>query len=33
LPPAWSCPQVFNLGLGIRLFEGRFGFWQGVVFM
>jgi len=32
-PPAWSCPQVFNSGLGIRLYEGRFGFWQGVVFM
>jgi len=29
-PPAWSCPQVFNSGLGMRLYEGRFGFWQGV---
>ena len=23
-PPAWSCPQVFNSGLGMRLCEGRF---------
>jgi len=23
--PAWSCPQVFNSGLGMRLCEGRFG--------
>ena len=29
-PPTWSCPQVFNSGLGMRLNEGRFGFWQGV---
>jgi hypothetical protein len=32
-PLAWSCPQVFNSGLGMRLYEGRFGFWQGVIFM
>jgi len=32
-PLAWSCPQVFKLGLGMRLYERRFGFWQGVVFM
>jgi hypothetical protein len=24
-PPAWSCPQVFKSGLGMRLSEGRFG--------
>jgi len=24
-PPVWSCPQVFNLSLGMRLCEGRFG--------
>ena len=23
-PPAWSCPQLFNSGLGMRLCEGRF---------
>ena len=23
-PLAWSCPQVFNTGLGMRLCEGRF---------
>ena len=23
--PAWSCPQVFNSCLGMRLCEGRFG--------
>jgi len=23
-PPAWSCPLVFNSGLGMRLYEGRF---------
>ena len=32
-PLAWSYPQIFNSGLGMRLYEGRFGFWQGVVFM
>jgi len=26
-------PQVFNSGLGMRLYEGRFGYLQGVVFM
>jgi len=24
-PQAWSCPQVFKSGLGMRLCEGRFG--------
>jgi len=23
-PPAWSCPEVLNAGLGMRLCEGRF---------
>ena len=32
-PLAWSCPQIFNSGLWMRLYEGGFGFWQGVVFM
>jgi len=32
-PPTWSCPQVFKSGLGMRLYEGRFGYLQGVVFM
>jgi hypothetical protein len=32
-PLAWSCTQVFNSGLGMRLYEGRFGYLQGVVFM
>jgi len=31
--PAWSCPQVFRSGLRMRLGEGRFGLWQGVVFL
>jgi len=32
-PPTWSCPQVFKSGLGMRLYEGRFGYLQRVVFM
>ena len=32
-PPAWSCPQVFKPGLGMRLCERRFGYLQGAIFM